>query len=392
MIIGVIAANSLRHLFRERLNLFFVFALPLLLIVVLGLSVAGARPTVGVVVGGESGPLAQDLIDRLVEADGVDTTLYQDREEATALLEREDLTALLIIPDDYDQVIEGGGVVSLDYVAIPVSSGFELQGIVESVVAGHNTDLRAARLLANTGSGDDTGSRIGFDEARTITAGVSASLSGIMVTTVNADGEPFIETDVVGFVAAQELVLFIFLISMTAASALVQVRRLGVIRRMLATPASTAEVVAGEALGRYGVAMLQSMFILGATAVLFGVGWGSWPASLAIVATFSLVATAAALLVGALVANENQSTAIGISSGMALAALGGCMVPFEIFPDGLRTFAHITPHAWAVDAFTEILQRGGGLGDIGIELGVLSLYGVGLLTFGVWALRRAIVG
>ncbi|MCP4226622.1 MAG: hypothetical protein GY773_25060, partial [Actinomycetia bacterium] len=80
MIIGVIAANSLRRLFRERLNLFFVFALPLLLIVVLGLSVAGARPTVGVVAGGESGPLAQDLIDRLVEADGVDATLYQNRE------------------------------------------------------------------------------------------------------------------------------------------------------------------------------------------------------------------------------------------------------------------------------------------------------------------------
>jgi ABC-2 type transport system permease protein len=161
---------------------------------------------------------------------------------------------------------------------------------------------------------------------------------------------------------------------------------------MLATPASTAEVVAGETLGRYGVAMVQSLFILGATALLFGLGWGSWPAALAIVATFSLVATAAALLIGAFATNENQSTAIGVSLGLALAALGGCMVPFEVFPEGLRTFAHITPHAWAVDGFTEILQRDGGLVDIGTELAVLTAYGLALLAVGVVALRRSVTG
>ena len=179
---------------------------------------------------------------------------------------------------------------------------------------------------------------------------------------------------------------------MVTASALIETRRLGVTRRMLASPATTQQIVAGEALGRFGVALLQSAFIVGATALLFGLDWGSWTATAAIVASFALVATAAALFIGALVSNENQASAVGISLGLALAALGGCMVPLEVFPDAIRTVAHVTPHAWAVDAFTEVLQRGGGLGQIGLELAVLLLYGVALLAAGAFTLRRAITG
>jgi ABC-2 type transport system permease protein len=54
--------------------------------------------------------------------------------------------------------------------------------------------------------------------------------------------------------------------------------------------------------------------------------------------------------------------------------------------------AHITPHAWAVDAFTEVIQRGGGIGQIGLELAVLALFGISLLVAASFSLRRAIVG
>ncbi|MDH3731802.1 MAG: ABC transporter permease, partial [Acidimicrobiia bacterium] len=83
---------------------------------------------------------------------------------------------------------------------------------------------------------------------------------------------------------------------------------------------------------------------------------------------------------------------IGMALGLAFAALGGCMVPFEIFPNWLRSVAHITPHAWAVDAFTEVIQRGGGIGQIGLELAVLALFGISLLIAASISLRRAIVG
>lgn len=380
-----IALNSLRRLTRTRSNLFFVFALPMLLILVLGLTVGTATPRIGVYVEGQQTASVGALIDELENVEGADVVLFDSRREGTDQLEREDIDALVTVPGDYDETLASGGVAELSYRVIPGSSGLEVQGFVQSAVAAQGGTVRAARLVVAE-------TDVSRSEAATRVAAATDAAPAVSVQTVDADRDAFVEADTVGFVAAQELVLFVFLMSMVLAGALIQSKRLGVTRRMISTAATTGEVVAGEALGRYLVAVAQSAVIVAFSALLFGLDWGSWPATIAIVASFSLVATAAALLIGSLVRNESQSQAVGLSVGLALAALGGCMVPFEVFPEGLRTFAHITPHAWAVDAFTEVVQRGGGLGQIGIELGVLVAYGLGLLAAATIMLRRSIVG
>lgn len=385
MTVLVIAANNLRRLVRVRGNLFFVFVLPLMLILVLGLTVGNDEPRIGVFADDATSAGAQDLIGGLERLDGIETVTFGALESATEDLEREDITALVVVPAGYDEAIAAGEPARLDYRVIPSSGGFEIQSLVRSVIADYDATLRAGRLV-----GDQTG--LPASEAETRVAAAEGSLVPVEVTTVDADGERYVDADAIGFVAAQELILFMFLIAMVAASALIQSRKLGVTQRMLATPASTVQVVAGEALGRYAVTVVQGAFIVGTTALLFGLDWGSWPATAAIVASFALVATAAALFVGALVSNESQSAAVGMPLGLALAALGGCMVPFEIFPGWLETAAHVAPHAWAIDAFTEVIQRGGGLGQIGLELAVLLLYGTALLAGASIVLRRAIVG
>ncbi len=384
MKVVAIAVNSLRRLVRTRANLFFVFALPLLLILVLGLTVRGSTPHIGVYVAGERTAEVDELIDGLEQVEGARIVVFDELDEANDQLEREDITALVTVPRDYAEALSSEGAIELAYQTIPGSGGFEVQGFVQSAVARQNSIVRATRLVAA-----ETG--LDASEVAALVAQAAATPSVVDVTTVDADEDAFVQADAVGFVAAQELVLFVFVISATLAGALIQSKRLGVTRRMLATAATTPEVVAGETLGRYLIAVVQALVIIAFSALLFGLDWGSWPATLAIIASFSLVATAAALLIGALVRNESQSQAIGLSVGLALAALGGCMVPFEIFPDGLRTFAHITPHAWAIDAFTEVIQRGGGLGEIGTELAVLVAYGVAVLAAATFTLRRSII-
>ncbi|MEO1060778.1 MAG: ABC transporter permease [Actinomycetota bacterium] len=378
-----IARTGLRRLFRTRSNLFFVFALPLLLILVLGLTVGTSTPRIGVYADGPSTPAVQELIDELHLVDGADVVVFGDVDEAIDQLEREDIEALLTVPDDYEETLRSGGAAELPYRVIPGSGGLEVQGLVQAAVAQQSATVRATRLvMAETD--------VPEHEATAVVGATAAGRPAADVATVDADGDAFVEADAVGFVAAQELVLFVFVMSLVLAGALIQSKRLGVTRRMMSTPTTTTEVVAGEALGRYLVAIVQSAVIVLFTALLFGLDWGSWPATLAIVASFCLVATGAALLIGSLVRNESQSQAVGISVGLAMAALGGCMVPFEVFPDGLRTFAHITPHAWAIDAFTEVIQRGGGLGQIGTELAVLVAYGLVVVAASVVVLRRSI--
>ncbi|MDH3539418.1 MAG: ABC transporter permease [Acidimicrobiia bacterium] len=385
MSVLVIAANNLRRLVRERANLFFVFVLPLALILVLGVTLGDDEPRIGVHVEGGVTSGAQQLIDGLEEVDGVGVELFDDPGAATDELEREDITALVVVPAGYDNTIASGGSADLEYRVIPTSGGFEMQSLVRSVVADQNTVIRAGRVVA-----EQTG--LPPAQASERVAALTEDIVAVEIVTFDADGDGYVKSDAVGFVAAQELILFMFLMGMVAASALIRSRQLGVTQRMLATPATTAQIIAGEGLGRFAVAVIQGAFIVGATALMFGLDWGSWPATAAIVVSFALVATAAAMFVGALVANENQTGAIGMALGLAFAALGGCMVPFEIFPNWLRSVAHITPHAWAVDAFTEVIQRGGGVGQIGLELAVLVLFGISLLVAASISLRRAIVG
>ena len=75
---------------------------------------------------------------------------------------------------------------------------------------------------------------------------------------------------------------------------------------------------------------------------------------------------------------------------MVLGLLGGTMVPIEVFPEAMRTLSHVTPHAWAMDAFHRLLLEGGGLGQVMTEVGILLGFAAVLLTLAVFRFRRQI--
>jgi ABC-2 type transport system permease protein len=79
-----------------------------------------------------------------------------------------------------------------------------------------------------------------------------------------------------------------------------------------------------------------------------------------------------------------------VGIGLVMAALGGSMVPVEVFPATLRSIALVTPHAWANRAMAEIVRRDGGLPDILPEVGVLAAYAAVLLVLATILLRRTL--
>ena len=94
---------------------------------------------------------------------------------------------------------------------------------------------------------------------------------------------------------------------------------------------------------------------------------------------------------GTLFHTPEQASAIGPAVGIAFGMLDGCMWPLEIVPAGVRAAGHLTPHAWAVDAWVTLLSRGGGVGDILVELAVLAGFAVLLLGTATLRLRRSLV-
>ena len=98
------------------------------------------------------------------------------------------------------------------------------------------------------------------------------------------------------------------------------------------------------------------------------------------------------MLLATLVSNEHQLSALGPALGMILALLGGAMVPIEVFPPIMRTLSHLTPHAWALDAFHDLLLNGGDVVTILPQLGALVVFAVGLLALASFRFRRQVTG
>ena len=144
-------------------------------------------------------------------------------------------------------------------------------------------------------------------------------------------------------------------------------------------------------MGRYFVALLQAGVIVGVTSVAFGVSWGDPLAAGALIAVFGLVAAGAAMLVGAWSRNADQASSLGVFVGLALAALGGCMIPIEFMPDTMQSFAKLIPHSWALLGLQSLVRDGGGIESVATNIAVLAGFAVVLMGLAAWRFRRAIV-
>lgn len=380
-----IARVNLLRVFRDRTNLFFVFLLPLILIIALGAAFGGAGVSRLGVVATDAGPLGDELVAILEDgAVEVDVRSRGSLDELQQGVEDGDLEFGLLIPPGYDESLRAGEPVELTIVSRPESAFAALGQGIDSAVAKQSARIRAATVAADFAA-------IDFDTALATAATVQADLGGITVEEVTLGdatfpsiGNPF------ALGAQSQTVLFMFLTSMTAATQLVLTRQLGVSRRMLATPTPVRFILLGELLGRFGVALMQGLFIVLASAFLFGVSWGDLAGALALIVVFALVGMGAAMVVGVFARNPDQAGSIGVVAGMVLGALGGAMVPAELFGEPMATISQLTPHNWAIDAFRELAFYEAGLAEILTQLAVLVVYAVVLVGIGTWGLRRSL--
>ncbi len=380
----LIAQLNLRRLFRVRSNIFFVFVFPMLLILVLGATFGGAfKPRLGVVAV-DAGPLGQQLIDTLSAVDDIEVETWDSDQEMLDAVEHGEIQAGLVIPEGYDATLRAGGQAAARYFGRSDQSGQQLRPIVSAAVSAQARLLRAAAFASAEGIAT-------FDDGLASATALSRNVESVNVSVASA-GEALFPESLGRFDlgASSQLLLFVFLTSMTGAVALIETRRLGVSRRMLSTPTPVAVILLGEALGRLAVALMQGVFIMLGSLLVFRVDWGDPLGALAVMLLFCAVSSGAAMALGASFRQEQQAVPLALLGGLGLGALGGSMVPLEIFSPAMRAVAHATPHAWALDAFAELVRHDGTLFDILPELGILAIFAAVLMTIATWQLRRAI--
>jgi ABC-2 type transport system permease protein len=378
-----IAGTELKRLLRWRANLFFLLILPMTIILLLGAAFGSNKARIGVV-GGTSGQLATQLVAALRSAPSMQLSRYTGIGDLQQAVAHGTVDAGIAIPADYDSLLAQGAPVTVSYFARANSVAQQLRATVESVVAAQNRVLSVARVIALE-------RRTSLAAALPRAQALARATPPVTVTLSALGGGPY-TTGSSRFTsgASTQLLLFIFLNSLSGAAWLIETRRLGIARRVLSTPTTPATLIAGQLLGRLAIALLQALIIVIGTSLLFGVQWGDPLGTATVILSFSLVATGGAMLLGSLFSSEQQAGPVALLLGLGLAALGGSMAPLEVFPKTARLIAHITPHAWANEAFSKLLKHGADLVSVLPQVGVLLGFALVAILAAVWQLRRAI--
>jgi ABC-2 type transport system permease protein len=380
------AGITLLRLVRDRLALFFVVLLPVVIILVIGITFGDGgsdRLPVGVLDWG-GGPLGAELRADLATSPALEPRGYERLDALRKAVRRGVVAAGVVVPAGYDQALRAEGAdAQVTFVVDQTRPApAAVRSAVAAAVARQAAVVRAARFAAGTAG-------VSFDAA----LGRARTLGGeqLRVEATTIGGREDALPGGFNYTAPANLVLFVFIISLAGAAALVEERRLGVTRRMLAAPTTASTILLGETVGRFLVALLQGLIVFVVGWLVFGVDWGDPPAALLLVTVFALVGTGAGMLFGSVLRTAEQATSIGPPVGIALGMLGGCMWPLAIVPAPMRLAGHLFPHAWAMDAFIDLISEDAGVAGIAGKLAVLAGFAAVLLALATWRLRRALV-
>jgi len=382
-----ISAVSFRRLLRDKVALFFILLMPVVVMVIIGSTFGAAPRSVPIgVVDLDGTDVSRAFVQQLRDAGTVAATDYASTADAEADVRTDRIVAAVVVPAGFQSSLMDGRSAAVQLLAeADQTSTQAVRSAVESVAEQQGGPMAAAAFAVRERGGDmAAGVATAQDVARTLPrVGVQTRTVGKVVA---AGSNQF------SYTAPANLVLFVFINSLAAGGALVEMRRLGVARRMLAAPLRTSTIVLGAGVSRFAIALVQTALLLAVGAVLFDVSWGPPVAVVALGVLFALVSTGAGLLVGSVVRNPDQASAIGIPVAIGMGMLGGCMWPLDVVPPGLRAVGlAVTPHAWAMEAWTKLIFEGQGIGAIAIDLAVLAVWAAVLLTTGLVLFRRSLL-
>jgi ABC-type transport system involved in cytochrome c biogenesis permease component len=153
-------------------------------------------------------------------------------------------------------------------------------------------------------------------------------------------------------------VMFAFFLVLTVGWLFVAERKHGTLVRLRAAPLSRGQILLGKLLPCLAVSLFQGFFLLAAGKVVFGMSWGSQPWLLVpVVVCTSVAAVGLAMLVASVARTETQVAVYGTLLVLVLGGVSGSLMPRDLMPEQMKQASLVTPHAWALDAYAQLLTN-----------------------------------
>ncbi len=333
---------------------------------------------------------------QMLEVSSVIRPVFEVDQDVEKQVADEELAAAVIVPPGFSAgVIENQPTRITVIVDSSTTAGMTALGEVRSVTNRIQTAVKTAQISAQTYQvertfGDDASQQIYFADAveRTIAAWEEPP---IKVKTIQArfdqEGEDLLEN---AFAHSSPGMMAQFAIAglMGAATIIVLERKSRALARLLTTGVSQVEIL----LGHY-LAMFVMIFVQFSLLTLFGqlflqLNYYQQPlATLSMIIATALFAASLGLLIGTVAKTDNQVVVFSLIPMFVLAGLGGAWVPLEFTPETVQLIGHLSPVAWIMDGFKDILIRGAGLSEVLLSVAVLLGFTVVCLSLAIWRFR-----
>jgi ABC-2 type transport system permease protein len=182
------------------------------------------------------------------------------------------------------------------------------------------------------------------------------------------------------------MVYFVFTLANGVASTLLGERQEGTLRRMLNAPISRFEILFGKLIARGVLGVMQTAML-----IAIGVEWlhlsvAQAPFGILITALTTIFAACGlGLLMATFGKTMDQIQGMTTMFLLLLGFISGTLIPRAFLPDWMVKLSYVTPHAWALNAYQDLIQRHHTLISTLPNLGVVAIFGV--VFFGI-ALAR----
>lgn len=164
----------------------------------------------------------------------------------------------------------------------------------------------------------------------------------------------------------------------------------GTLVRLRMAPLSLGQILGGKALACLTAIVAVSILLLVIFVIIFGIRPGSYLLLLLAIFSSGVCFVGIMMMLSVLGKTEASAGGVGWAALLAMAMLGGGMIPLFLMPSWLRVFSGISPIKWAMLTIEGTVWRGFSVGMIAGYSALLLGIGIGLFFVGTRLFRLTV--
>jgi ABC-2 type transport system permease protein len=391
-----IALKDLTQFLRDFKTFMFLLLMPILFTFLFGFAFGGfsnggasdSRLPVGFL-NEDDRWISNTLHDLMTNSDLIrlqeDTTLSAS--DLDRMVAEGDLAAAVIIPSGYSKAILADKTARLIVIA---DTGTSAWTTVEAELLKLASRLDGAVRTATIMEGLD-GERLPFKYGfqQTLDAWADPPIA-IVETTSSAVSETDDSLAALAHTAPGMMLQFAIAGLLTCATVIVNERKSRTLQRILTTAARRVHILLGHYLAIFILIFTQFIILIAFGQFVLKIDYLRAPEATTLVAfSAALCIAALGLLIGVIARSEEQAVTFSLIPMFVFSGLGGAWVPLEVTGETFAKIGHVSPVAWAMDGFKNVIIRGFGLESVLLSAAALVGYAVLFFALAVWRLSTA---